>query len=80
MPPQEQADLWMQLRDRMKNDWHELTLQERKAGMCTIVITFALYGELEKSAGGGRLALSTLNACTAWTRALWIVVPFGLAA
>lgn len=35
MPPEEQADLWMALRDRMKNDWHELTLQERKAGMCT---------------------------------------------
>ena len=33
MPPQEQADLWMALRDRMKNDWHDLTLQERKAGM-----------------------------------------------
>ena len=32
MPPQEQADLWMALRDRMKNDWHEMTLQERKAG------------------------------------------------
>ncbi|MCJ1450299.1 Cytochrome c oxidase subunit 5A [Mycoblastus sanguinarius] len=31
MPPQEQADLWMALRDRMKNDWHDLTLQERKA-------------------------------------------------
>lgn len=31
MPPQEQADLWMALRDRMKHDWHELTLQERKA-------------------------------------------------
>lgn len=35
MPPQEQADLWMALRDRMKNDWHELTLQEKKAGMYT---------------------------------------------
>ena len=32
MPPQEQAELWMQLRDRMKVDWHELTLQEKKAG------------------------------------------------
>ena len=32
MPPEEQANLWMALRDRMKNDWHELTLQERKAG------------------------------------------------
>ncbi|KAF2840315.1 COX4-domain-containing protein [Patellaria atrata CBS 101060] len=31
MPPQEQADLWMQLRDRMKADWHELTLAEKKA-------------------------------------------------
>ena len=33
MPPQEQADLWMALRDRMKVDWKELTLQEKKAGM-----------------------------------------------
>lgn len=32
MPPQEQAELWMQLRDRMKADWHDLTLQEKKAG------------------------------------------------
>lgn len=33
LPPQEQADLWMQLRDRMKVNWHEMTLQEKKAGM-----------------------------------------------
>jgi len=32
MPPQEQADLWMSLRDRMKVDWKELTMQEKKAG------------------------------------------------
>ena len=32
MPPQEQAELWMQLRDRMRVDWHEMTLQEKKAG------------------------------------------------
>ncbi|KAF2180192.1 COX4-domain-containing protein [Zopfia rhizophila CBS 207.26] len=31
MPPQEQADLWMSLRDRMKADWKELTMQEKKA-------------------------------------------------
>ncbi|KAI9774826.1 MAG: Cytochrome c oxidase subunit 5A [Geoglossum simile] len=31
MPPQEQADLWMALRDRMKTNWHELTLAEKKA-------------------------------------------------
>lgn len=33
MPLQEQADLWMALRDRMKGNWNELTLQEKKAGM-----------------------------------------------
>jgi cytochrome c oxidase subunit 4 len=32
MPPQEQADLWMTLRDRMKVDWKEMTMQEKKAG------------------------------------------------
>jgi hypothetical protein len=32
MPMQEQAELWMALRDRMKESWTELTLQEKKAG------------------------------------------------
>ncbi len=36
MPPQEQADLWMSLRDRMKTDWKELTMQEKKAGAYTL--------------------------------------------
>ncbi|KAJ9149813.1 hypothetical protein NKR23_g3939 [Pleurostoma richardsiae] len=31
MPLQEQAELWMALRDRMKESWTELTLQEKKA-------------------------------------------------
>lgn len=31
MPNQEQAELWMTLRDRMKGNWAELTLQEKKA-------------------------------------------------
>ncbi|ROT34968.1 cytochrome c oxidase polypeptide V [Sodiomyces alkalinus F11] len=31
MPLQEQAELWMALRDRMKGSWAELTLQEKKA-------------------------------------------------
>ncbi|TKA25595.1 Cytochrome c oxidase polypeptide 5, mitochondrial [Salinomyces thailandicus] len=31
MPPQEQADLWMALRDRMKVDWNEMTMNEKKA-------------------------------------------------
>lgn len=34
MPLQEQADLWMALRDRMKGNWKELTVQEQKAGAC----------------------------------------------
>ncbi|PTD08347.1 Cytochrome c oxidase polypeptide 5, mitochondrial [Fusarium culmorum] len=32
MPLQEQAELWMALRDRMQSNWTELTLQEKKAG------------------------------------------------
>lgn len=31
MPPSEQADLWMSLRDRMKEPWSNLTVQEKKA-------------------------------------------------
>ena len=31
MPPQEQAELWMALRDRMTVDWHEMTMQEKRA-------------------------------------------------
>ena len=32
LPNTEQAELWMALRDRMKENWAELTLQEKKAG------------------------------------------------
>ena len=32
LPLQEQAELWMALRDRMKENWSELTIQEKKAG------------------------------------------------
>lgn len=32
MPLQEQADLWMALRDRMQVNWKDLTVQEKKAG------------------------------------------------
>ncbi|KAK2873239.1 Cytochrome c oxidase subunit 5 [Arthroderma sp. PD_2] len=31
MPPQDQAELWMKLRDRMKVDWKSMTLQEKRA-------------------------------------------------
>jgi hypothetical protein len=43
MPPQEQADLWMALRDRMKVNWAELTVQEKKAGMHISPPTSSLY-------------------------------------
>lgn len=32
MPLPEQAELWMALRDRMKENWTDMTLQEKKAG------------------------------------------------
>ncbi|KAI9053959.1 hypothetical protein LZ554_002903 [Drepanopeziza brunnea f. sp. 'monogermtubi'] len=41
MPPQEQADLWMALRDRMKVNWAEMTLQEKKAAY---YIAFGAHG------------------------------------
>lgn len=41
MPPAEQAELWMQLRDRMKGSWSELTSQEKKA---SYYIAFGPHG------------------------------------
>ncbi|KAI1178187.1 cytochrome c oxidase subunit IV family [Nemania sp. FL0916] len=41
MPPTEQAELWMALRDRMKENWAELTLQEKKAAYW---IAFGAHG------------------------------------
>lgn len=38
IPPQEQANLWMALRDRMKSDWAELTFQEKKAGLYLLLM------------------------------------------
>ncbi|MCJ1462320.1 Cytochrome c oxidase subunit 5A [Pseudocyphellaria aurata] len=53
MPPQEQAELWMALRDRMKNDWNELTLQEKKASWW---IAFGPHGPRElPPPGEGRM-------------------------
>ena len=40
MPPQEQANLWMSIRDRLKVDWHDLTLNEKKAGSYNILSLF----------------------------------------
>lgn len=33
MPLQEQAELWMALRDRMQGSWKDLTTQEKRAGV-----------------------------------------------
>ncbi|KAK7752930.1 Cytochrome c oxidase subunit 5B, mitochondrial [Diatrype stigma] len=44
MPNQEQAELWMALRDRMKENWAELTLQEKKAGRWSDFILSASMG------------------------------------
>lgn len=46
MPPQEQADLWMALRDRMKANWAELTLQEKKAGMFLLSFPFPITSRI----------------------------------
>ncbi|KAK5938142.1 Cytochrome c oxidase subunit 5B, mitochondrial [Knufia obscura] len=49
MPPQDQAELWMQLRDRMKVDWNEMTLQEKKAAWW---IAFGPHGPRAESPPG----------------------------
>jgi cytochrome c oxidase subunit 4 len=61
MPPQEQAELWMQLRDRMKVDWHEMTLQEKKAGMCSIRHGDATRAVLPKSASSSPTPALTMR-------------------
>ncbi|KAH8906724.1 cytochrome c oxidase subunit IV [Coniochaeta sp. PMI_546] len=52
MPLQEQAELWMALRDRMKENWAELTLHEKKAAYW---IAFGPHGpRAEPPANEGR--------------------------
>lgn len=62
MPPQEQAVLWMQLRDRMKVDWHEMTLQEKKVAWW---ISFGPHGPRAETPPGewGRVFLYTGIGC-----------------
>lgn len=36
MEPPQQAELWMQLRDRMKESWHDLSVHEKKACTSTV--------------------------------------------
>ncbi|KAF2671618.1 mitochondrial cytochrome c oxidase-like protein subunit V [Microthyrium microscopicum] len=63
MPPQEQADMWMALRDRMKTNWHELTPQEKKAAY---YIAFGPHGpRAEAPAGEGKRVLFGIGAVLA---------------
>ncbi|KAL8365798.1 hypothetical protein RB595_004532 [Gaeumannomyces hyphopodioides] len=56
MPLQEQAELWMALRDRMKENWAELSLQEKKAAYW---IAFGAHGPraLDPPGEGKKVAL-----------------------
>ncbi|KAJ5107306.1 Cytochrome c oxidase polypeptide 5 [Penicillium angulare] len=54
MPPQEQAELWMSLRDRMKVDWHQMTVQEKKAAYW---IAFGPHGPRAQSPKGEGLKI-----------------------
>ncbi|KAL2265581.1 hypothetical protein VTJ83DRAFT_6681 [Remersonia thermophila] len=58
MPMQEQAELWMALRDRMKGSWTELTLQEKKAAYW---IAFGAHGprSLPPPGEGKKVAIYT---------------------
>ncbi|KAJ5413231.1 hypothetical protein N7501_005959 [Penicillium viridicatum] len=72
MPPQEQAELWMQLRDRMKVDWHSLTVQEKKAAY---YIAFGAHGpRAQAPKGEGLRVLAKVLQLTAVSVALFYAV------
>ncbi|KZZ94889.1 cytochrome c oxidase polypeptide V precursor [Moelleriella libera RCEF 2490] len=68
MPLQEQADLWMALRDRMKGNWNELTLQEKKAAYW---IAFGPHGPRAVDPPG-------TNARIAWGVAVGLAASFAI--
>ncbi|KAH8175275.1 cytochrome c oxidase subunit IV domain-containing protein [Sarocladium implicatum] len=68
MPLQEQADLWMALRDRMKGSWTELTVQEQKAAYW---IAFGPHGPRAVDPPG-------TGARVAWGVAIGLGVSFAL--
>ncbi|OAA44343.1 cytochrome c oxidase polypeptide V precursor [Metarhizium rileyi] len=68
MPLQEQADLWMALRDRMKGNWNELTLQEKKAAYW---IAFGPHGPRAVDPPG-------TNARVAWGVAVGLAASFAI--
>ncbi|KAM4066944.1 hypothetical protein HRG_000954 [Hirsutella rhossiliensis] len=68
MPLQEQADLWMSLRDRMKGNWNELTIQEKKAAYW---IAFGPHGPRAVDPPG-------TNARIAWTVAMGLAASLAI--
>ncbi|KAM5348547.1 hypothetical protein ACJ41O_008371 [Fusarium nematophilum] len=68
MPLQEQAELWMALRDRMQVNWNELTLQEKKAAYW---IAFGPHGPRAVDPPG-------TNARVFWGVLVGLGVSFGL--
>ncbi|RDW95351.1 hypothetical protein BP5796_01114 [Coleophoma crateriformis] len=79
MPPQEQADLWMALRDRMKDNWAELTLQEKQAAYW---IAFGAHGPRAQDppGEGWRVFGYTMAALTASLGLFATIRAFGGAA
>lgn len=87
MPLQEQADLWMSLRDRMKGNWKELTVQEQKAGAYTLPVprvkkmppdtracpNHVRTPRLHKTVSLGSIALARCPGVSnqTWTNSLW---------
>lgn len=59
MPLQEQAELWMALRDRMKENWADLTLQEKKAGECSPQYSIVTSEERPRRTRGDPVELQT---------------------
>ncbi|KAL5612631.1 hypothetical protein BROUX41_004274 [Berkeleyomyces rouxiae] len=56
MPMQEQAELWMALRDRMKENWNDLTVQEKKAAYW---IAFGPHGPRAEAPAGEKARVAT---------------------
>jgi len=72
MPPQEQAELWMALRDRMTKSWQELTIQEKKAAYW---IAFGPHGPRAGSPPGENMKVFTgVMLGLGATTVLWIII------
>lgn len=76
MPPQEQADLWMALRDRMKVDWHEMTLQEKKAGKLHFLsdFRFSIFDLCQNSHSSGKARFDGGHDCCLLARVVMTVL------